>query len=771
MYYMFNNCSSLTSLDLGDKFDTSNVTIMESMFSGCSSLTSLDLGDKFDTSSVTTMYYMFHGCSSLISLDLGDNFDTGNVTNMSYMFLNCSSLTSLDLGDNFDTSSVTNMSSMFKGCSSLTSLDLGNFDTSSVTNMSSMFHGCSSLTNLDLGDKFDTSNVTNMSYMFSGCSSLTSLDLGDKFDTSKVTSMGYMFRDCGSLTSLDLSSFNTSNVTNMSYMFYGCTNLQTIYASNNFDTSSVTSSGSMFSSATKLVGGNGTVYSSSHVDKEYARIDTASTPGYFTSYLQPRVATRATTNSINVIVTMDSSYGTITKYEFSKDGGTTWVNNGTNKTYNFTGLTKETTYNIMVRVTDSSNNTYTSTSRPVTTLALSTPTFKQKNNSTTSVDVTITYPSGCGSTLTCTYKKNNGSSVTVTSKTTVVNYSAAGTLTASVTDGTNTVGSSYTVTMPSGVLNTNGVSIALATSGDGLYNNGDGTYTFKGEDPNNYLKLGNDDYRIIGIENGMLKVIKTTSLGNLSWDPGYSTSITGITSSSSTDGTRFQGLSSNTTDYCVSSNTTASGSGYYGCKSWGSKTTTLNSSGTNVTVMPKIADNATTYNLPSDEAYLNVYLNGGTYQGVSITGWIDGLSYKSLIETHTFNVGPVKSTSGQTLATDISQASAYKWSGKVGLMTVIDYVKANTNTSLCGTVNLSNSSANAATCKAANWLATSSSQWTMSPSSTSYSYYVWSVSSAGYLSDNNATNTRAVRPVFYLKSNVQLTGEGTSGSGAYTIAS
>ena len=131
----------------------------------------------------------------------------------------------------------------------------------------------------------------------------------------------------------------------------------------------------------------------------------------------------------------------------------------------------------------------------------------------------------------------------------------------------------------------------------------------------------------------------------------------------------------------------------------------------------------------------------------------------------------VKNTSNQTLATDISQASAYKWSGKVGLMTVIDYARANTNTSLCGTVNLSYSSANATSCKATNWLATSSTQWTISPFSSSYSYHLWYVNSPGNLSSTYARNAFGVRPVLYLKSNIQLTGEGTSGSGAYTIAS
>ena len=91
-----------------------------------------------NTSNVTDMSYMFNGCSSLTSLDVS-NFDTSNVTNMSSMFGDCSKLTNLDLS-NFDTSKVKNMLGMFYRCSSLTSLDLRNFDFSKVTSYNNMFY-------------------------------------------------------------------------------------------------------------------------------------------------------------------------------------------------------------------------------------------------------------------------------------------------------------------------------------------------------------------------------------------------------------------------------------------------------------------------------------------------------------------------------------------------------------------------------------------------------------------------------------------------------
>lgn len=169
---------------------------------------------------------------------------------------------------------------LFYSCSSLTTLDVSNFNTSNVTNMSSMFYNCSSLTSLDVS-KFNTSNVTKMTAMFNSCTKLTSLNVSN-FDTSKVTDMGFMFYGCSKLTALDVINFNTSNVTDMYGMFYGCSSLKTIYASSSFVTTNITSSSSMFSNCSNLVGGNGTTYNSSYVDKTYARIDVNGNPGYFT---------------------------------------------------------------------------------------------------------------------------------------------------------------------------------------------------------------------------------------------------------------------------------------------------------------------------------------------------------------------------------------------------------------------------------------------------------------------------------------------------------
>lgn len=247
------------------------VTSMSMMYTN-SKATSIDLS-SINTSNVTNMESMFEGTTAK-TLDVS-NFDTSKVNYMNGMFWN-SEATIIDL-NGITTSSVTNMGNIFQGSKS-TILDVSSFDTSSVTNMYGMFFN-SPATTLDL-NSFKTSNVTNMRLMFSNSKALIIKGL-NKFDTSNVTNMNSMFK--GSyVEEIDVSSFDTKNVTDMSWMFSSSSNLKRIYASDKFNTSNVTSSNGMFNDLTNLVGGNGTKYNSSYVDKTYARIDTASTPGYFT---------------------------------------------------------------------------------------------------------------------------------------------------------------------------------------------------------------------------------------------------------------------------------------------------------------------------------------------------------------------------------------------------------------------------------------------------------------------------------------------------------
>jgi len=210
-------------------------------------------------------------------------------SNSSHVFYGFSNLNTIYFNNNYDTSDAINMYAMFAGGNNITELDLSTFNTRKVNNMVGIFSawddikntwGNRSIKKIIFGDDFDTSHIDNMQDMFAG-QPLTSIDLS-KFNTSNVTYMYHMFNGCNHLVELDLSTFDTNKVYNMREIFAGCPELKTIYVSNSFTINNVDNSINMFIGDTKLVGGNGTIYDSNHIDKEYARIDTSSTPGYFT---------------------------------------------------------------------------------------------------------------------------------------------------------------------------------------------------------------------------------------------------------------------------------------------------------------------------------------------------------------------------------------------------------------------------------------------------------------------------------------------------------
>ncbi len=278
MSYIFAMFSEVESFEGLSNFDTSNTTNMTRVFGNCFSVTNLDLR-SFNTSNVTTMSSFFGQCNGLISVNLS-GWNTSNVTDMSGMFFECTSLQSLNLS-NFNTSKVEHMDGMFFYCYELTSLNVSGWNTPNLKSMSQMFYLANKLTSLDLS-RFNTSQVTDMSEVFWGCTGLQTLNISG-WDTSKVTKMIHMFSGNRSLTTLDLSSFDTSRVTESWYMFTGCENLRTIKVSNKFVTTNITRSEGMFDGCTSLVGGAGTTFNSSKIDKTYARVDGGpSNPGYFT---------------------------------------------------------------------------------------------------------------------------------------------------------------------------------------------------------------------------------------------------------------------------------------------------------------------------------------------------------------------------------------------------------------------------------------------------------------------------------------------------------
>ena len=312
---MFRDCTGLTSLDLSS-FNTSKVTNMTEMFRYSSSLLTIIVGSGWSTASVTSSTRMFGNCTSLVG-GQGTTYDAnhtdaayahidGGASNPGYFTRDpnepktyaCYTSENTTLTFYYDTERDSRPGTTYdlntgehdpgwKTDDTVDSVTQVVFDPSFAnarpTTTYEWFFGMQNLQAIEGMEYLNTSAVTNMWRMFGWCSELTSLDLSH-FNTSKVTNMAYMFYRCTGLTSLDLSSFNTTNVTDMSAMFYYCSNLTTIYVGDDWSMEAVTNSTQMFNYATSLVGGQGTTYDASHIDKAYAHIDGGpSNPGYFTA--------------------------------------------------------------------------------------------------------------------------------------------------------------------------------------------------------------------------------------------------------------------------------------------------------------------------------------------------------------------------------------------------------------------------------------------------------------------------------------------------------
>ena len=321
-YYWFSSCKNLADIEGIENLNTENVTNMNSMFDRCSALTSLDL-TNFNTAKVSDMSYMFMGCTALTTIFVSNKFVTDLVTSSDNMFHMCINLIGAIEYDgsksdhtyaNYDNgyfspeggfhayaefNNATGTLTFSRGLSKPAGaydLNVGNntpewstqkedinkvvFDASFAnarpTSCYKWFDMCTSLTEIEGIENLNTEKVTNMGSMFSGCHVLNPLDVSN-FDTQNVEDMSCMFSNCEGLNSLDLSKFDTQKVTNMNSMFWNSSALTTIYVSDKFVTTKVSSGSEMFKDCTSLKGAIDK-YEDSKTDHTYANYKT----GYFT---------------------------------------------------------------------------------------------------------------------------------------------------------------------------------------------------------------------------------------------------------------------------------------------------------------------------------------------------------------------------------------------------------------------------------------------------------------------------------------------------------
>ena len=293
-----------------------------------------------------------------------------------------------------------------------------------------------------------------------------------------------------------------------------------------------------------------------------------------------------------------------------------------------------------------------------------------------------------------------------------------------------------------------------------------GNVRYIGSNPNNYVSIDGDIWRIIGtmkdVDDGTgnkedrVKIIKSTSIGSYSWDTsersinnGY-----GVNEWSQADLMKLlnPGYESET----------VGGSLY-----WNNKQGTCYSSNNNATTSCNFTSTGIKEKLKNMLG--NAVWNTGANDGVTYT--YNNITTSKFYELErSTNTGKI-CTSGDWCNDTVERTTT--WTGKLGLMYPSDYGYATsggstTDRATCLNANLSSwSFSSVSDCKNNDWLFNGRNQWTISPLANSFDAgdagSVFSVSSFGSVNLTNARVGYGVSPVGYLLSNVGVqSGDGSS---------
>ena len=274
------------------------------------------------------------------------------------------------------------------------------------------------------------------------------------------------------------------------------------------------------------------------------------------TYILPSVTNVTPTtkyNQISVSVVGANGTNNISKYYYSINGGT--YTESANSSYIFTGLNEKTNYSIKVKVVDTLGKESTVYNLSVTTDEYVLPSITNVSTSSTSNSITINVSAsgGTGNIVKYYYSKDNGSNyVESTSNSyTFSNLTSDATFYVKVyvKDSNNRTSSVSSTSIKTKILicssgtnlasclktySNKGSSITKIYHHDGKLENGinDNSYRYAGasEEVNNYVCFGSTQspcpadnlYRIIGVFDGRVKLIRNKSVGYKAWDSNNS---------------------------------------------------------------------------------------------------------------------------------------------------------------------------------------------------------------------------------------------------------
>ena len=284
----------------------------------------------------------------------------------------------------------------------------------------------------------------------------------------------------------------------------------------------------------------------------------------------------------------------------------------------------------------------------------------------------------------------------------------------------------------------------------------DGNIRYYGASPNNYIYFNCDDYsnqtsstcevwRIIGVFEGKVKIMRGSQIGTYSWD-NKNTNTGAETNSGKNDWStaRLMKLLNPSDYYTIDSNDNGNGQSLY----WNRKSGTCFAGQNNATKTCDFTStgikNDITRNMISESMW---YLRG----------WNSNSVYSDQIYNYERTTGSVYNETTRDKS----------WTGKIALAYPSDYGYA----ADFGKCQVELSIYNDSTCTSNNWMKTiitnngGNPGWLLT-SHSGYSYYAWLVYSSGNVRDYNYTGTYdayGAAPVLYLNSNISIK-EDTNGT-------
>ena len=270
------------------------------------------------------------------------------------------------------------------------------------------------------------------------------------------------------------------------------------------------------------------------------------------------------------------------------------------------------------------------------------------------------------------------------------------------------------------------INLSGTTQGTGEVVNENG-YRYEGKDPNNYIWINNELWRIIGVfdENShgqagqnLVKIIRNGSIGGLAWHKSNTNDWSASSLMNLLNGAYLNSENGTGGEYC------------YGYSTRVPSNCDYRESGINDTYRPMI-ENVTWYLGGYSDTSATVEAFYGYERGDTV-----------------YNGRPTSTT------------------GYIGLMYLSDYGYSVLASSCARTTNLGSYST--ASCAGQSWLALGAEGWTITPSSSTLNG-VFFVTTSGSLASNAAYAGISARPVLYLDSSVYIIDGNGSQSDPYII--